>query len=158
PEKAPKRDGDHGCPWPVLAISTQSKKGHFHDTRNSGLGPRHWHGADNSLCVWSSPAGFDVSRRASSCCRAEVSHCLHGILALYGSTVAPRWCFSFFIFFSQLRAAESPLSFTVTHVTPRPPLPHLTFRLRVHIAEEGDCHDDSRNSGPGLRHHHRCGA
>jgi len=27
-QKAPKRDGDHGSPCPVLAISTQSKKGH----------------------------------------------------------------------------------------------------------------------------------
>ena len=26
-EKAPKRDGNHGCPCPVLAISPQSKKG-----------------------------------------------------------------------------------------------------------------------------------
>src|SRR5215469_15823175 len=26
--KAPKRDGDHGSPCPVLVISTQSKKGH----------------------------------------------------------------------------------------------------------------------------------
>ena len=25
----------------------------------------------------------------------------------------------------------------------------------LHIAEKGDCHDDNRNSGPGLRHHHR---
>ena len=60
--KAPKRDGDHGVPCPVLAISTQPKKGHFHDTRNSCLGPRHWHGTDNGLCIWSSPTGFDVSR------------------------------------------------------------------------------------------------
>src|SRR6516164_2526712 len=27
-QKAPKRDGDHGSPCPVLVISTQSKKGH----------------------------------------------------------------------------------------------------------------------------------
>jgi hypothetical protein len=28
PEKAPKRDGDHGSPCAALVISTQSKKGH----------------------------------------------------------------------------------------------------------------------------------
>ena len=25
PEKAPKRDADHGCPWPVLANHTTSR-------------------------------------------------------------------------------------------------------------------------------------
>src|SRR5262249_34739804 len=41
---------------------TQPKKGHCHDTRNSRLGPRRRHGADNGLCVWSSPIAFDLSR------------------------------------------------------------------------------------------------
>src|SRR6516225_3517937 len=39
-----------------------TKKGHFHDTRNSGSGPRRRHGTDNRLCVWSSPAAFDLKQ------------------------------------------------------------------------------------------------
>src|SRR5215469_16406070 len=77
-QKAPKRDADHGGPCRVLAISTQPKKGHFHDTRNSGLGPRHRHGTDNSLCVWSSPAGFDVTRSPRVCDWRLGPHCLAG--------------------------------------------------------------------------------
>src|SRR6516164_6546404 len=57
-KKAPKRDGCHGSPCPVLTISTQVKKGRcYDDMRNSGSGLRHHHrhGTDNGLRVWSSP-------------------------------------------------------------------------------------------------------
>jgi hypothetical protein len=46
--------------------SLQKQKGHFHDTRNSGFGPRRRHGTDNGLCVWPSPAAFDLKQMGTS--------------------------------------------------------------------------------------------
>ena len=40
----------------VLAMLTQLKKGHFHDTRNSGY---RWHGTDNGLWLGSAPTVGD---------------------------------------------------------------------------------------------------
>ena len=43
-----------------------TKRGTSNDTRNSRSGPRRRHGTDNSLCIWSSPADFDLKQMATS--------------------------------------------------------------------------------------------